>query len=58
MPITELNCSLLAVVYLQNLYTVKTAVLFWHKIDHIWYYVTKKNREKQEDGTKFDSFVC
>ena len=34
--------------------TVKTAVLFWHKIGHIWYYVTKKNREKQEDGTKFD----
>ena len=39
-------------------YTVKTAVLFWHKIGHIWYYVTKKNREKQKDGTKFDPFVC
>ena len=39
-------------------YTVKTAVLFWHKIGHIWYYVTEKNREKQKDGTKFDPFVC
>ena len=39
-------------------HTVKTAVLFWHKIGHIWYYVTKKNKEKQKDGTKFEPFVC
>ena len=45
-------------IFLYVLYTVKTAVLFWHKIGHIWYYVTKKNREKQKDGIKFDPFVC
>ena len=26
----------------------KTAVLFWHKIGHIWYYVTKKKQGKTE----------
>ena len=30
---------------------VKTAVLFWHKL-------TKKNREKQKDGTKFEMNLC